>query len=249
MNISTHPHRTVPSPSEVRPARKADQERYVRLYVWEWPVRIFHWVNALAITVLFLTGLFIADPFLTQGGEAHDVFVMGRVRQAHFIAGYVFLVALGWRGFWFLAGNRHARSGFPFFWRPGWYRDVLRQAGEYLRFDFGTPHLGHNALAGLSYAVFVAGLGLLQLLTGFALYGETNPGGFWDSLVGWVIPLFGGSARTHMWHHLFAWGFLVFTILHVYIVMLDARQYRNGLLISMITGMKFKRSREDDTDE
>jgi Ni/Fe-hydrogenase 1 B-type cytochrome subunit len=112
---------------------------------------------------------------------------------------------------------------------------------DYLRFDFGTPHLGHNALGGLSYAIFVAALGAAQILTGFALYGESNPGGFWDGLAGWVIPLVGGSARTHMWHHLAAWGFVVFAILHVYIVMLDARQYRNGLLISMITGYKFKR--------
>jgi hypothetical protein len=41
-------------------------------------------------------------------------------------------------------------------------------------------HLGHNALAGLSYTIFVIGLGWLQILTGLALYSETNPGGFWD---------------------------------------------------------------------
>lgn len=221
-------------------------ERYRRVYVWQWPIRFFHWVNALAITVLFLTGLFIAAPFLTQPGEPFDVFVMARVRQVHFIAGYVFLIGLLWRAFWFVAGNRYARTGFPFVWRPRWWREVVHQAWDYARFDFGTVHTGHNALAGLSYVVFVAGLGLAQVLTGFALYGEVNPGGFWDGLVGWVIPLLGGSARTHMWHHLFAWGFLVFTILHVYIVLLDAWQYGNGLVTSMITGTKFEREDEED---
>lgn len=231
-------------------AGAAPSERYVRVYVWQWPIRIFHWVNALAITLLFLTGLFIADPFLTQSGEAYDVFVMARVRQVHFIAAYVFLIGFAWRAYWFFAGNRFARSGFPFVWRPSWWRALVRQAWDYARLDFGTVHLGHNALAGLSYVVFVAGLGLGQLLTGFALYGESNPGGFWDTLVGWVVPILGGSARTHMWHYLFAWGFLFFTILHLYIVFLDARQYRNGLLISMITGMKFQREgAEEPPDE
>ena len=227
----------------------APEPHYTRIYVWQWPIRIFHWVNALAITVLFLTGLFIANPFLTQTGEAYGVFVMARFRQVHFISGYVFLICLAWRLAWFVLGNKYARSGFPYFWRPSWYREVMHQAWDYLRLDFGTVHAGHNALAGLSYVIFVAGLGAAQVLTGFALYGESNPGGFWDSVCGWIVPLIGGSARAHMWHHLFAWGFLTFTILHVYIVMLDARQYRNGLLISMITGMKFQRERERETDE
>ena len=47
--------------------------------------------------------------------------------------------------------------------------------------------------------------------------------------------------RTHAWHHLFAWGFLWFIILHVYIVILDSRQYRNGLIGSMIHGNKFRK--------
>ena len=28
-----------------------------RKYVWEFPIRLTHWVNAIAIAVLFLTGL------------------------------------------------------------------------------------------------------------------------------------------------------------------------------------------------
>lgn len=232
-----------------RPGDTVSEHRYQRVYVWQWPIRVFHWVNAAAITVLFLTGLFIAGPFLTQSGEAYDVFVMARVRQVHFVAAYLFLVSYLWRIFWFFAGNRFARSGFPYVWRSAWWRDLVHQAWDYARFDFGTVHLGHNALAGASYAVFVIGLGLAQILTGFALYGEANPGGFWDGLVGWVIPLLGGSARTHMWHHLAAWGFLFFAIIHVYIVLLDARQYRNGILISMITGMKFRRWRSESDDE
>lgn len=32
------------------------------VYVWELPVRIFHWVNATAIVVLCVTGYIIGNP-------------------------------------------------------------------------------------------------------------------------------------------------------------------------------------------
>jgi len=216
-------------------------ESYERIYVWQWPIRIFHWVAVASITALFVSGLLIAYPIVTASGEPYGIFVHARVRQVHLIAGFAFAVAYLWRIYWFFMGNSFARSGFPFFWRASWWRDLVQQAWDYMRFDFGTPHLGHNSLGGLSYVLFVVLLGLVQIGTGFALLSESNPGGFLDGIFGWVIPLLGGSARTHMWHHLASWGFPIFALLHVYIVMLDARQYRNGLLISMITGHKFRR--------
>jgi Ni/Fe-hydrogenase 1 B-type cytochrome subunit len=46
-----------------------------------------------------------------------------------------------------------------------------------------------------------------------------------------------------MFHHLFAWGFVFFVILHVYIVSLDDALYRNGLVSSMFSGNKMRRVR------
>ena len=64
------------------------------VYVYEAPVRLWHWVNALAITVLAVTGYFIGAPLPTMPGEASDHFLMGYIRFAHFAAGYVFAVGL-----------------------------------------------------------------------------------------------------------------------------------------------------------
>jgi Ni/Fe-hydrogenase 1 B-type cytochrome subunit len=171
---------------------------------------------------------------------------MGRIRELHFLFGYILLFSFLLRVYWFYVGNNYARSGFPFVWRKSWWADLHDQGMQYLRLERGHVHLGHNALAGLSYTVLVIGLGWLQILTGLALYSESNPGGFWDKVVGWTIPLFGGSFRLHMWHHLFAWGFIVFAILHVYIVLYDDRQYKNGLISSMVAGFKFYE--KDDLD-
>ena len=35
---------------------------YRRVYVWELPVRIYHWLNALSIVVLIITGYLIGNP-------------------------------------------------------------------------------------------------------------------------------------------------------------------------------------------
>ena len=34
----------------------------VRVYVWEWPLRVTHWVSGAAILVLSATGLLVAHP-------------------------------------------------------------------------------------------------------------------------------------------------------------------------------------------
>ena len=220
-----------------------------RKYVWQWPIRIFHWVNAIAVTVLFFTGLYISRPILAPAGEPFNNFVMATVRQIHFAFAFIFLLNFIWRIYWFWFGNNYARSGFPFIWKASWWRDLFRQVGDYLRLERGHVHLGHNALAGLSYTIGVIALGWAQILTGLALYSESNPGGFWSKLTGWVIPLLGGSMQTHMWHHLFAWGFVVFAIIHIYIVFFDGQQYKNGLVTSMISGVKFYRNGDIDNDK
>jgi len=221
---------------------------YRRRYVWQLPIRLSHWVNALCIVVLFLTGEYIAHPQLAPAGEPYRHFVMGRIREIHFAFAFVFLVSFLWRVYWFWFGNNYARSGFPFVWRAAWWRDLTRQARQYLSLRRGHVHLGHNALAGLAYTVCVIGFGWLQILTGLALFSESNPGGFWDHVAGWALRLFGGSYRTHLWHHMFSWLFLVFAILHIYVVLFDSHQYKNGLLSSIVTGYKFYEEGDLDHD-
>ena len=222
-----------------RDMERNPEQYFRRQYVWEIPIRITHWVNAACLIVLFLSGLYIAHPILSPSGEAYRNFVMGRVRQIHFITAMVFTVSFLVRIYWFWVGNNYSRSGFPFVWRARWWRDLFRQVADYLKLERGHVHLGHNSLGGLAYTVFVVCLGWAQIFTGFALYSETKPDGILAHVFGWVIPLVGGSFQVRMWHHLFAWGFIVFAIIHVYIILYDSTQYGNGLITSIISGYKF----------
>lgn len=217
-------------------------------YVWEAPVRVWHWMIAIAIPVLLATGFFIAWPYASVQGEATFGFLMGRVRQIHFIGGYVLLAAFMVRVYWFFAGNNYARSGFPFVWRKTWWKALYEQAFEYLTIRIESRFVGHNQLGALSYLMFIGALGGFEIVTGFAMYGESNPGGFWSTLCGWVIPMMGGSYQVHQWHHGAAWAFLAFIMIHIYIVVLDSIFLDNGMVGSIFTGRKYVRKSDADSD-
>ena len=82
------------------------------VYVYEAPLRLWHWVNALAITLLCITGYFIGSPLPTMPGEASDNFLMGYIRFIHFSAGYILAIGLLFRIYWAFVGNHHSRQLF-----------------------------------------------------------------------------------------------------------------------------------------
>lgn len=211
------------------------------VYVYEAPVRVWHWVNALAITVLALSGYFIGKPLPTMPGEASDHFVMGYIRFAHFAAGYVLAVGLLGRAYWALVGNHHARELFwvPVFSRAYW-REVLTMLKWYL-FLIPKPgqYVGHNPMARLAMFAGFMGISVFMVVTGFALYGEGAQMGSWqERLFGWVIPLMGQSQDVHTWHRLGMWGMVIFITLHVYAAIREDIMGRQSIISTMVSGFR-----------
>ena len=102
------------------------------VYVYEAPMRLWYWVNALAITVLAITGYFIASPLPSMPGEASDYFLMGYIRFAHFASGYILAVGFLFRIYWAFMGNHHARQLFlPPFWRSAFWDGVWHEIKWY----------------------------------------------------------------------------------------------------------------------
>lgn len=212
------------------------------VYVYEAPVRVWHWVNALSLVVLAITGYFIGSPLPTMPGEASANYLMGYIRFAHFAAGYVFAVGLIGRLYWALVGNHHARELFtlPVFNRVYW-REVATMLKWYA-FLIPRPsrYVGHNPLARAAMFFGFLFLSLFMLVTGFALYGEgTQPGSWAHTLfTSWVIPLFGQSQDVHTWHHLGLWGMVIFVILHVYAAIREDIMGRQSMVSTMISGYR-----------
>jgi Ni/Fe-hydrogenase 1 B-type cytochrome subunit len=209
------------------------------VYVYEAPVRLWHWINALAITVLALTGYFIGSPLPTQPGEASANYLMGYIRFAHFAAGYVLAVGLLGRTYWAIVGNHHARELYwvPLFTRAYWV-EVL---GMLKWYAFISPrpgrYVGHNPLARFAMFFGYLLLTVFMIVTGFALYGEGAQMGSWqERMFGWVIPLFGQSQDVHTWHHLGMWALIVFIIVHVYAAIREDIMGRSSVVSTMISG-------------
>ena len=120
----------------------------VRLYVWQVPVRVTHWVIVACIVILSVTGVYIADPFLIPAGGN----VMTAVRVIHIGTAIVFLVAGMVRTLWLLVGNRFARWSAFIPTSRNQATELFRQAGYYAFLRRELPKvLGHNQLAATAY--------------------------------------------------------------------------------------------------
>ncbi|HRF42566.1 MAG TPA: cytochrome b/b6 domain-containing protein, partial [Saprospiraceae bacterium] len=83
--------------------------RLRRVFVWELPVRVYHWLNALTIIVLCVTGYFIGNPpALMSQTEASFRYLFGTIRFLHFAAAYLFFFNFAFRIYWGFVGNKYA---------------------------------------------------------------------------------------------------------------------------------------------
>lgn len=210
-------------------------------YVYEAPVRLWHWINAACIVVLAVTGYFIGLPPPTQPGEASASFLMGYIRFAHFAAGYLFAIGLAGRAYWALVGNHHARE---LFWIPllsrTYWSDFLAWLRYYLFIGpVPAPIFGHNPLSRFAMVFVFLLTSLFMLVTGFALYGEGAQVGSWqEQMFGWALPLLGQSNNVHVLHRLGMWLMILFILLHVYAAVREEICGRLNLIGGIVSGYK-----------
>lgn len=230
----------------------ADQAQSA-VYVYEGPIRFWHWINALAILTLALTGYFIGSPLPTMPGEASEHFLMGYIRFAHFAAGYILIAGFLLRIYWSFAGNEHAKQIFmPPLHSGKWWSELGHEIKWYM---FAAPepkkYVGHNPLATLFMHVMFVWGAIFMIITGLALYGEGEGAASWQHhfFTSWVIPLFGNSQWVHTYHHLGMWVILIFVLLHIYAAIREDIMSRQSMLSTMISGWRtFKDARPADDE-
>ncbi len=206
--------------------------------VWEFPVRVIHWTNFLAVVGLCITGSFIHWPWLLPGG-GEGPWLMGWMRLGHFVCGWALLLGLLGRFLWSFVGNRYAniKEFFPIFYAQR-RRDIV---GVLRYYGFGTrhlpPHLGHNALASMAYlAVFC--LMWFQVITGFALFGQYDPAGTAYRIFGVVFQL-ASNGWVRLSHYFVMFVFFAFFINHIYAMWVSDLAERDGTAGSMFSGYKY----------
>jgi len=228
----------------------ADQaaSQQTAVYVYEAPVRIWHWVNAFAIIALCVTGYFIGSPLSSVSGEASDHYVMGYMRFVHFAAAYIFIIGFVFRAYWAIVGNSHSREIYlPRIFSKDFWDELWHEIKWYsFLVDEPKKYTGHNPLAILAmHLMFVWG-SIFMIISGLALYGEGAGMGSWQYqfFSSWLIPLMGQSQDVHTYHHLVMWLLIVFAIIHVYVAVREDIMSRQSIISSMISGWRlFKDNR------
>ena len=219
---------------------------FKRVYVWELPVRIFHWLNVLALFVLIITGFLIANPpALLSSAEATNLHTFGIIRFIHFTAAYLFFFVMILRVYWAFVGNRYAS------WRAFWpfTKKNWKNFGHVMKIDILLMNekvedvtkisIGHNSVATLSYLIMFV-LAIVQVVTGFGLYSDMSS--WWlPNMFDWVVPFFGGDFMVRNIHHTAMWLFIFFSIVHVYLVFYHDWLEGRGEVSSIFGGYKFVR--------
>ncbi|PKO89073.1 MAG: cytochrome B [Betaproteobacteria bacterium HGW-Betaproteobacteria-10] len=124
-----------------------------KILVWDWPVRIGHWL---------MVGGFILS-WLTGDSETY--------RLVHVYAGATVLAVATFRLPWGFIGSRYARF-VDFIRGPG---AVMDYAASMLKLE-PAHHVGHNPAGGWAI-VLLLGLGILTSLAGWTMYNDI--GGHW----------------------------------------------------------------------
>ncbi|MFL5507479.1 MAG: Ni/Fe-hydrogenase, b-type cytochrome subunit [Gemmatimonadales bacterium] len=213
---------------------------YRWVYLWGLPLRAMHWIAAMSIAVLVVTGLYIGNPFGIAGSPQIGP-LMSRVRLLHYLAA-VFLATTGIvRAYWLIAGNRFERLPALFPLRPRDLKNLFKMVKFYgfmSRIE-DTPHyLGHNPLQQMNYTLVYV-ITSLEVITGFIMFGLAWPTGTIYKLTNWLVPLFGGIQNVRFVHHAITYFFLIFIPAHIYLSFRADTVEGGGTVSSIITGGRF----------
>lgn len=191
-----------------RQIRTVTQGQLRQMYLYSLYERLWHWLQAVAILLLLLTGYLIHNPkwlsWIPYRGlvYAHNVFAV------------VLLFDAALAFFYHLASGEIRQFLPP---TRGFFYQAYQQARYYLYGIFrGEPHPFHktrerklNSLQQATYFVLLNVMLPVQMLTGILMW----LGWYWPDLLDRV----GGLKTLAPIHTLFAWFFAAFIVIHIYL--------------------------------
>ncbi|TRD12364.1 hypothetical protein FGU71_11145 [Erythrobacter insulae] len=218
--------------------------------------RIWHWLNAVALIVLFMSGLNISNAhrYLYWGNYGFDPadawtsvmrfpawatlpqrYDLAAARDWHSLAAWVFAMALlaMWAGslanghFW--RDLRTSRRE----WSP---KSIIAEINTHLRGKF-TNHDGkYNALQRISYGIVLGIFLPMMIFTGLAI----SPG--FEPAAPWLIEALGGRQSARSLHFIFSWAIFAFFLVHIVMVLVSGPVSQ---ISQMITGGRRKGDQHD----
>ncbi|WP_017664145.1 cytochrome b/b6 domain-containing protein [Porphyrobacter sp. AAP82] len=208
--------------------------------------RLWHWVNAIAIIVLFMSGLNISNAHRHlywghYGFDPADAWLhvirfpgwatipghynLALARDWHITMAWPF--GIGVLFIWIaMLWNGHFRRDLmtaPRDWTPG---AVIASIKAHSGAGAGAHH-GYNPVQKILYGGVFGVLLPLMLLSGLAI--SPGSGGY----APWLVDLFAGRQSARSLHFIAAWGIFGFFVIHILLAVTDWR-----LILEMVTGGK-----------
>ncbi len=201
-------------------------------------IRSFHWLRALLILALLVTGAYIYWPFLVAP-ESTNVLQQGWIRLIHVVCGFILVSVLIFRFylFFFSSNNAERRSFKDMASLNAWRQDI----GAFFWQGHSKRNGSYSALQNCYYLIIYL-IMVFMSVTGLALFSVDYHLGIMSGLQEpsqWVIYLMGGLAEVRLWHHYAAWCFVLSVVLHVYMVVWTGIRFKENATDLMITGYQF----------
>jgi thiosulfate reductase cytochrome b subunit len=197
--------------------------------------RLWHWVNALSLIVLFMSGLNISNAhrhlywgqwgFAPEDAWLHVVrfpgwatipgyYSLAGARDWHVLFAWVFAVSLTLFMLTALL-NGHFRRDIATRWKDWHPRSIGADIRAHLRRQFDHAGGKYNFLQKAAYGGVIFILLPLMIFTGMAM----SPGA--DAAWPILSEMFGGRQSARSIHFIVAWGLFGFFVLHLVLVLLN----------------------------
>ncbi|APE28385.1 cytochrome b/b6 domain-containing protein [Aurantiacibacter gangjinensis] len=209
--------------------------------------RIWHWINAVSLIVLFMSGLNISNahrrlywgddgfapadawlevPRFPGWATIPDFYSLAQARDWHVVFSLVFAFTL--LAFMVIALiNRHMQRDI-FASRREWkLSNIWTDIKQHARLNFEHGDGKYNILQKIAYAGVILILLPLMIFTGMVM----SPGA--EAVFPWVTELFGGRQSARSLHFIASWLLFGFFVLHIVLVLLAGPI---GQIRDMITG-------------
>jgi thiosulfate reductase cytochrome b subunit len=188
-----------------------------------WVVRLTHWVNVLALTIMVTSGLriFNAYPMFARRGETFCCYPFEGIRIPEWLTFGGWLAgARNWHFamMWLLVLNGLVYLGFIYIhgeWRElvprrGDHRDAWEMFKFYMFVRKEHPkQRKHNTLQRLTYFAMPL-IGIVAVLTGVAIWKPVQ--------LGFLTNLFGGYVWARYWHFMSMVALVALSLVHIFMV-------------------------------
>ncbi|CZE48135.1 Ni/Fe-hydrogenase, b-type cytochrome subunit [Campylobacter geochelonis] len=217
-------------------------KKHVAEYEFSIGFRLTHWIRALAIVVLVVSGLYIAYVFQSSEVVGEPInFMNAKWRFVHLVAGFLMIGALIFKTYLFIFDSlsKKERVSVADFINPKvWIAQI-----KYYIFMGPHPHLKgvYNPLQFIAYILFYV-TAFVICLTGLVLYIHVYHDGLGGALYGLLRPFevwMGGLANVREIHHIAMDVIIVFVVAHVYMAVFNAIKGKDGAMDAIVSGYKF----------